>query len=175
MLTFHDLYASYAQDVYRFSYWLTGDPVEAEDITSETFIRAWTRFGSIRTETLKAYLLKIARNTYLEQLRKQRRQTTLPDAWPDPLPGPEQLAEDHAELEMVQRILQNLPEIDRAAFILRVQQNLPYREIARVLGLSEVAARVKVHRVRQKLLRARASEQALCIDGEPAPSVEVAL
>jgi DNA-directed RNA polymerase specialized sigma24 family protein len=52
----------------------------------------------------------------------------------------------------VQKVLQTLPEIDRAAFTLRVQHEPPYAEIARVLGLSLAAAKVKVHRVRKKLI-----------------------
>ncbi|MCK4776450.1 MAG: sigma-70 region 4 domain-containing protein, partial [Candidatus Krumholzibacteria bacterium] len=53
---------------------------------------------------------------------------------------------------MVQSVLQTLPEIDRAAFIMRIQHELPYVEIARALELSVSAAKVKVHRVRKKLL-----------------------
>ena len=87
MLKFQDLYESYAPDVYRFALWLAGDRFEAEDITSETFIRAWARNSTIRTETLKAYLFTIARNVYLEQRRKRKRQVALNDDHPDPAPG----------------------------------------------------------------------------------------
>jgi RNA polymerase sigma-70 factor (ECF subfamily) len=45
-----------------------------------------------------------------------------------------------------------MPEIDRAAFVMRVQHELPYAEIARALGLSLTAARVKVYRARKRLL-----------------------
>jgi RNA polymerase sigma-70 factor (ECF subfamily) len=159
MLTFHDLYCTYAADVYRFAYWLAGDSSDAEDITSETFVRAWVRFDAIRTETLKAYLLKIARNIYLEQMRKRRRQTRLEDNHSDPHPGPEQLAEQHAELEMAQRLLLSLPEIDRTTFILRVQYDLPCAEIARVLELSVAAVKVKIHRIRKRLLMARMGQE----------------
>lgn len=161
MLTFHDLYETYAQDIYRFAYWLAGDPAEAEDVTSETFARAWVRFDTIRTETLKAYLLKIARNIYLEQLRKRKRQVGLEEGHSDPCPGPEKLAEDRAELEMVQRLLLSLPEIDRAAFVLQVQHGLPCAEIARVLDLSVAAVKVKIHRTRKRLLMARMDKEAL--------------
>jgi RNA polymerase sigma factor (sigma-70 family) len=161
MLTFHHLYETYAQDVYRFAYWLAGDPAEAEDITSETFVRAWVKFDTIRTETLKAYLLKIARNIYLEQLRKRKRQVSLEESHSDPGPGPEELTEDRAELEMVQSLLLSLPEIDRTAFILQVQHELPCAEIARVLELSVGAVKVKVHRTRKKLLMARMSKEAI--------------
>jgi len=71
MLNFEELYLVYSADVYRFAYWLCGDRRDAEDITSDTFVRAWMNFDMIRTETLKAYLFAIARNTYLESLRKR--------------------------------------------------------------------------------------------------------
>ncbi len=159
MLNFQDLYETYATEVYRFAYWLAGDSSEAEDITSETFIRAWTKNSTIRTETLKAYLFTIARNFYLEQQRKRKNQVTLNDVYPDPAPGPDRLVESKLELMRVQRIFQTLPEIDRTAFVLRVQHELPYAEIARVLRLSLTATKVKVHRVRKKLL-------ATCVDKE---------
>jgi RNA polymerase sigma-70 factor (ECF subfamily) len=152
MLDFQDLYESHANEVYRFAFWLAGDAAEAEDITSETFIRAWVRRSVIRTETLQAYLFTIARNVYLERQRKARRQAALEDVHVDPKPGPDRLAESRLGLLEVQRVLQTLPEIDRAAFVLRVQHELPYTEIARVLQLSLAAARVKVHRVRKRLL-----------------------
>ena len=157
MFDFQDLYKAYATDVYRFSYWLCGD---AEDITSETFLRAWTYRASIRTETMKAYLLSIARNLYLERLRKHRLHIELTDGMPDPTPGPEKCSEDRDDLLRIQDVLQKLNEVDRAAFILRVQHDLPYDEIARVLQLSLSAAKVKVHRVRLKLTGVVANEEA---------------
>jgi RNA polymerase sigma-70 factor (ECF subfamily) len=153
------LYESYATEVYRFSLWLTGDCFEAEDITSETFIRAWVKRSTIRTETLKAYLFTIARNTFLQRQRKRKRQVVLEDVYPDPAPGPHKQVETHLQLLRVQEFLQSLPEVDRAAFVLRVQHELSYAEIARVLELSLSAAKVKVHRVRKKLL-------AACVDKE---------
>jgi RNA polymerase sigma-70 factor (ECF subfamily) len=158
MLNFQDLYESYASDVYRFAYWLTGDRPEAEDITSETFIRAWVNRTTIRTETLKAYLLTIARNAYLQRQRKKKHQAVLEDIYPDPAPGPQEQVETQFELLRAQKILQTLPEIDRTAFVLRVQHELPYAEIARVLEISLAATKVKVHRVRKKLLAACVEE-----------------
>ena len=42
MISFHELYERHARDVYRFALFLTGNPATAEDLTSETFVRAWT-------------------------------------------------------------------------------------------------------------------------------------
>ena len=152
MLSFQDLYESYAREVYRFAFWIAGDTFEAEDVTSETFVRAWASSSPIRTESLKAYLFTIARNVYLERLRKRKREVALEDVHLDPGPGPGKLAESRQEIVRVQELLQTLPESDRAAFVLRVQHELPYAEIARALEISLSAAKVKVHRVRKKLL-----------------------
>jgi RNA polymerase sigma-70 factor (ECF subfamily) len=155
MLEFKQLYETYATEVYRFSLWLAREAADAEDITSETFVRAWSRRDDIRTETLKAYLFTIARNVYLEGLRKSRHHKSLEDAHPDPRPGPDKLLETQTELERVCEILHRLPENDRAAFVMRAEHGLPYEEIARVLGLSLSSAKVKVHRVRRRLLTDR--------------------
>ena len=151
MLSFKEMYESYAPDVYRFSLWLSGSSFWAEDITSDTFIRAWTHYRPIRTETLKAYLFTIARNVYLTQLRKDKRLVDLSEEHPDPTPEPDQAIDTQLEIQRVQVFLQTLSEIDRSAFILRVQGELPYAEIARILELSLGACKVKVHRVRKKL------------------------
>lgn len=159
MINFQDLYDSYADEVYRFSLWLAGNSLEAEDITSETLIRAWAHNSRIRTETLKAYLFTISRNIYLQHQRKKKRHVVLEDVHPDSAPGPDKLTESQLQLRRIQTVLQALPEIDRTAFVLRVQHELPYVEIARILELSLSATKVKVYRVRKKLI-------ATCIDKE---------
>ncbi len=159
MLDFQDLYESYSTQVYRFALWLAGDSSEAKDITSETFIRAWAHNSTIRTETLRAYLFTIARNVYLGGQRKNKRQVALDNVYPDPAPGPDKVVESRLELQRVQGVLQTCSEIDRAAFVLRIQHELPYAEIARILELSLTATKVKVHRVRKKLLATRMAEE----------------
>ena len=154
MIQFQEVYESYAADVYRFSLWLAGDSQEAEDITSETFVRAWVHHRKIRTETLKAYLFTISKNLYFEHKRKRKHQVPLVDIYPDPAPGPDKRTETQHKLRSIWNILQTLPEIDRAAFVLRLQHALPYEEIARILKLSLTAAKVKVYRVRKKLMAA---------------------
>lgn len=86
MLSFEELYVSYSPDVYRFANWLCGNTNDAEDITAETFTRAWMSFTRIRTETLRAYLFTIARHIYLESLRKRRSHEALNDAHSDSHP-----------------------------------------------------------------------------------------
>ncbi|MBI5962939.1 MAG: RNA polymerase sigma factor [Chloroflexi bacterium] len=159
MLTFEELYVAYSPDVYRFANWLSGNANDAEDIAAETFTRAWTNFAIIRTETLKAYLFTIARNIYLESLRKHRDQEALNDIHPDPHPSIEKVLETQSELDQIRAVLLTLAEIDRSAFVMRVQYDLPYAEIARVLQLSESAVKVKVHRVRKLLFAVHSKKE----------------
>ncbi|MCP4419390.1 MAG: RNA polymerase sigma factor [Chloroflexi bacterium] len=156
-ITFHELYKRYAADVYRFALWLSGDAAEADDIASETFVRAWTSGSKIKTETVKAYLFTIARNLFLQQLRKKKRQVSLTQASQEITSGPQSIVEDRLTLAAVLQELQALPESDRAALVLRVEHELPYAEIARVLGISLSSAKVKVYRARLKLTAVRAA------------------
>ena len=70
---------------------------------------------------------------------------------PDPAPNPQISAQRREELGRVLEGLQQLPEADRAALLMRAQNKLPYEEIAAALGLSLAAVKVKIHRARIRL------------------------
>jgi len=148
--TFHELYSQYADDVYRFALWLTGNPHDARDITAETFVRAWTA-PEVRIESMKAYLFTIARNLQRKQWRRQSRLEILDEAMPDPAPQPDQTAVKNDDFRRTMEAVQTLPEIDRAVLLLRAEQELSYADIAAVTGLSVAAARVTAFRARAKL------------------------
>ena len=78
------LYRQYSSAVFRFAWGLCGDCGLAEDIVSETYVRLLTRAPEIETQTALAYLLAIARNTYVSGVRRRRREAPLPDALPGP-------------------------------------------------------------------------------------------
>jgi RNA polymerase sigma-70 factor (ECF subfamily) len=151
LIDFHGLFERYSRDVYRFALYLSGDPSLAEEIAQETFVRAWVTPDEIRSGTVKGYLLTIARHLILAEGRRRGRQVALDAAAPDPQPGPEAVVSGRLELAAVLEALQSLPETDRAALLMHAQDDLPYAEIARVLGLSLTAVKVRVHRARIKL------------------------
>ena len=152
---FSALYQKYAPDVYRFALYLTGERSEAEDITSETFVRAWTSPEAIRTATVKGYLFTIARNLYRQSWRKKSRNVALNEEMPDPAASPEARAAAGAELQAVLAGLQQLPEEDRAALLMRANEGLTYEEISQAMGLSLASVKVKIHRARLALLKMR--------------------
>ena len=151
MTGFSELYKKHAPDVYHFALYLSGERGEAQDITSETFVRAWTAPEPIRMATVKGYLFTIARNLFLQGLRKKSRHVELDDQLRDPQPSPYAQAEQKEELQAVLAGLQKLPEIDRAALLMRAFDEMPYEEIARALGISLASVKVKIHRARLTL------------------------
>ena len=151
-MTFERLYTTYFPDVYRFAVWLTRDTTEAEDVASETFIRAWGKRDRLRTETLKGYLFAIARNTFIKRRHASDKNEQLPAVGFDGAPDPHRTASARMDLDRVTRALSQMPSPDRLALVLRTEHSLPYEEIARVLEISVGAARVKVHRARRRLL-----------------------
>jgi RNA polymerase sigma-70 factor (ECF subfamily) len=165
MSDFQQLYERHARDVHRFAVYLSGDAALADDITSETFTRVWTARDAVRIETARAYLLAIARNLYLDCLRRRRPVTPVDESLPDPAPGPQAEAEGRSELKAVLAALQRLPETDRSALLMRAQDGMPYSDIAAALGLSVAAVKVKVHRARLRLAEARQGQPSVHAEG----------
>jgi len=152
------LYRQYSADVFHFALYLSGDRHEAEDITSETFVRVWTASGPIRSETVKGFLFTIARNLFLQSRRGKYRSVEIEhDTLRDPAPDPEARAELTAQIRSVRAGLQTLSETDRAALLMRAVHGLSYEEIARALGLTLGATKVRIHRARLALLELRDS------------------
>jgi RNA polymerase sigma-70 factor (ECF subfamily) len=145
------LYRKYASDVFRFALYLAGDWSDAEDITSETFVRVWTSSTPIELATVRGYLFTIARNLFLHSQRRDARRAALPETLPSAAASPLERAEHRSELAAVLARLRMLPEMDRAAIVMRAEYDMPYDEIAGALGISVSAAKVKVHRARLAL------------------------
>jgi RNA polymerase sigma-70 factor (ECF subfamily) len=142
------LYRQYAPDVYRYALYLSAQHAEAEDITSETFARVWTSSEPIVMATVKGYLFTIARNLYLRGLRRSSRHDALDDELRDPRANPERDAESSERLRTTIAGLQKLPELSRSALLMHAVDGMAYEEIARVLGLTVGAVKVRIHRAR---------------------------
>ena len=155
MMDFQSLYERHAAEVRRFALYLCGDPVMADEITSDTFVKAWLAIGRIREPTVKSYLFSIARNIYRDMLRRGVRHTELDPNMLDSHISAQSQLEQKAEVRAVLSALQDLPEVDRTALLMRALDEMPYEEIAAALGISVVTAKVKVHRARMKLMQSR--------------------
>jgi RNA polymerase sigma-70 factor (ECF subfamily) len=150
--TFHDLYRAHAADIFRFARYLTGSDDAAEEIVSETFLRAWAGRSAVQVATAKAYLLAIARNLARDRHRHSRRWSAAP--------VPEQAVsgqvEASLELALTLEAFEALPATYREPLALAAS-GLGYDEIGRVLGLPLSTVKIRVHRARLMLQAARSS------------------
>ncbi len=146
----------YWEGVRRWLFGLTGKEHLAEDLTQETFLRAWSALARLQTDvTFRVWLFRIARNCYLDNRRGPRGQDTKP--LPTDLRGrpAEPLGEllDREAHRLLQAALSRLPTHYRAAYLLWTQEDLPYCQIAQVLTITEETARWRVCKARQCLLK----------------------
>ncbi len=155
MTNFQELYERHARHLYRFALYLCGNHAEAEDIVSETFVRAWNAPGGLRLPTAKAYLFTIARNCYLHGRRRTWRHTELRSDVRDPSQGAHAMVEQKEELTRVLSALRMMSEVDRSALLMSALEDMSYQEIAKALELTVAAVKTKIHRARLKLARLR--------------------
>jgi RNA polymerase sigma-70 factor (ECF subfamily) len=152
---FGDIYERYYNDVHRFALFLTGDAARADDLTADTFVRAWRARDRIQHATVKAYLLAIARNLYRDQLRSSRqstdREVELQDTIADGTPGADDHVRHASTLRNVRDRLRGVARGDRRALLLYVLKEMSYAEVAAKLGISIGAVKSRINRAREAL------------------------
>lgn len=152
---FGQIYNLYQKKIYRFSFYLIQDRQLAEDITQNTFMKAWKALPSFsfkKNGTIQAYLFKIARNLGIDYQRKKREISL--DAIADFMPSEENLEDLVVKSErenIVHKALSGLDKDEKQIIVMRYFEELSYAEIAKTIGKNEGAIRVQIHRVLKKL------------------------
>lgn len=157
------LYRRYRADLYRYLCHLTRDPAQAEDLLSETFLRVLRRLPAFRGEcAVKTWLFGIARNVWLESVRKRHATLSLDDpaAMLERCLGQDTLAETADARRALQRVEELLAGMNpRAGQVVRLRAaGYSYAEIAARLSITENSARVLEHRARAALKAALQKE-----------------
>lgn len=157
---FKPVYDAYFSRVYRYCLRRVGRIEEAEDLTSLVFTRALGNLASYRGGSFPAWLFRIAHNVLANHLRNQRATIPLEDVGQigteeDPLGRLIHLE----ERQRVQRLVANLSDEQRNLLSLRIAGRLSAKEIGAVIGKSEGAVRVAIHRTLQQLRAAWAEEE----------------
>lgn len=160
-------FAAYKDQIQRYLTTLVQDPVQAEDLLQETFLRAHLRRESLKDPAaMKAWLYRIATNLCVDHFRRLTSLAVapLPDfesiellqnsaAEPEE-PGIESLVARGEMSRCVQKLIQQLPETYRLAILLHDVHGLTNAEAAQVLDCSLEAAKIQLHRARRKLKEA---------------------
>ena len=163
---FEALYRKYLAQVYSFAYYELRNHHDAEDVTERTFLAALAALARFQerarpqdgegASTFKVWLFQIARNAINERRRRlQRRpETTLEsaEALPDPV-ALEVTVEQRDSASAALAAIARLPRDRRRAVILRFVDEMSTQEIAGILGRSEGAVRVLIHRALRSVAR----------------------
>lgn len=148
---FADLYDKYIDRVYKHVYYKVADQSEAEDITQETFIKAWEAIGSYKRTgaPFAAWLIAIARNLIIDHYRARKKLVPLDEGIEiknDPNTNPEAIAEANINSTIVRSAILKLKEEKQKVIMMRFIDGFSYTEIAAVLNKTEGAVRVTLFR-----------------------------
>ncbi len=158
---FRLIFERYSRPVISFIYDLVSDRGLAEELTQETFVRAFRNLGALRQETkLSTWLFGIAKNVARESLRarmRASRQVDLEDKsvldLSDHSPVPVHQLLNKELNELIQRSLALLDDDKRLVFTLKVFQQCSYEEIADITGFSISKLKSDLHRARSEMRR----------------------
>lgn len=153
---FERLYRAHVGRVLALCARMTGDRTMAEDLTQETFVKAWEKLASFRGESaFGSWLHRVAANVVLDHARSQgrrpRKVETAGDEDALTAPGP---ARDSASAVDLERALAALPEGARTAFVLHDVHGFSHEEIARLAGQAAGTSKAQLHRARVLLREA---------------------
>lgn len=150
-----DLFRAHVDGVFNVAFRVLWNRADAEDVVQATFVKAFGRIDQLRDPgKARAWLLQVAYRESIGVLRRRRDvpvdPTDLPVAACDD-PTPADLVAASAVAAELSRALQRLSPDERMAVVLRDVEDLPMREVAEVLGVGVSAAKMRVHRGRQRL------------------------
>jgi RNA polymerase sigma-70 factor (ECF subfamily) len=151
---FQELYDLYIIKIYNFIYYRTHHKETAEDLASKTFIKAWENFHQYDETkgSFSTWLYAIARNNLIDHYRKDKSHSAIEEFIN--LSSAENIEHDTGlklQLEKIKEYLKDLPEEQRDVVIMRVWDDLSYKEIAAILQKSEASCKMSYYRTMEKL------------------------
>jgi len=157
-----EIYDLYAGTIYRYLYRYVGDAAQAEDLTSEVFLRLLQVLNTRRAprEHLQRWLYRVAHNLAMDLFRERAKGASLDLdetlAATDDLPAT--LVQKHQDREQLRAAIRQLSPDQQQVIILRFGEGLKIREVGQILSKSEGAVKVLQHRAVKRLRKLLASE-----------------
>ena len=152
---FGRLYDMYVDRVYRHLYYRVGNEADAEDLTQQVFLKAWQAIDRYKktASPFLAWLMTISHNLVVDfyRTRKDKAYLDVELVADDSAAGPEQAAEARFEQQQLRRAILQLPGDQQQVIMMRFVEGFSYAEVASLLGKSEGAIRVILHRALVKL------------------------
>lgn len=157
---FRALYAENASAIYNYLSLFLGNRTQAEDLTQEVFMRAYRQLVNRQDKesVSRPWLFSVARNLAIDWQRKSANRLEYPSE-PEIMHGVEDISVavvDKLEMEefvqLVQKGLYRLNEKERSVFLLRVSQELKFKEVASIMGFSERNAKRLMKKALRKII-----------------------
>lgn len=150
-MEFSEIYKQFGEKIYRVCLGYVNDAEVAKDLTQETFIAVWQNLDDFRNESaIGTWIYRIATNKCLRTIEKDRKQTDFPLGFPADDTNPDDQTDER--LFFLRKCIADLSEIDRIIISLYME-DLPQEEIAEITGLTHANVRVKVHRIKDRILK----------------------
>jgi len=135
----------FADGVYRFILKNIRDEEKAKDVVQESFIKMWDKVTDITYEKARSYLFTTAYHTMIDQIRREKKQTTLDDSFTKKMTTENQYSDLK---EVLDAALEKLPEIQKSVILLRDYEGYSYEEIGEITNLNESQVKVYIYRAR---------------------------
>ena len=142
--------------LFRLALRITLNREEAEDVVQDTLIKIWnSRDRWQQLDSIEAYSLTIVRNLSLDRIKKMENQNDSLEEEkterPDTSSNPSERMIQKEKLDIVKRMIDELPEKQRCCMQLRDIEGKPYKDIAHILGITEEQVKVNIFRARQTI------------------------
>src|SRR5699024_9150338 len=144
LMDFKEIYDQHWDKIYRLCMGYINDSAKAKDLAQETFIKVWKNLKQFKGDSkISTWIYRIAVNTCLRQIENDHKliKTTLPD----PIEGKNEPSPE-PDIQLLHRFISELKEVDRIIISLELE-GMKQAEIAKVIGISPVNVRVKIHRI----------------------------
>ncbi len=157
---FQDLYSVFGERIFNYIYRLCGSREDAEDLTQDTFIQAFRKLGTLKeNKKIQSWLYRIAQNNVYQKFRSKRPQTESLDQddaqelseaqnRTTPRKNPEESALAEELEELIEEVIQSLPDKYRQVFVLAAIHKMSYQEISQIVNRSLASVKSDIHRAR---------------------------
>jgi len=141
--------------LFRLAFSIIGNREDAEDVVQETMLRVWNKQDSLDViDNPEGYSMRAVRNIALDKLvLKENQNDRLSDTNASVMTRdhPDEILEKQEQISLIYKLIEQLPEKQRTVMQLRDVEEMSYKEIARVMNITEEQVKVTLFRARQKV------------------------
>ncbi len=143
---YNEIVDLYSDKLYRFILKNIKNDNKAKDIIQDSFEKLWVNKNAVDLKKIKSYLFTIAYRTMIDVIRKDKKISLNVDTMQEPATSQ---AGQYSDLqEILHNAIQKLPEVQRSVILLRDYEGYSYKEISKILDITEAQVKIYIYRGR---------------------------